>query len=301
MADLHRQPLFRGDLLSITDFRCREPEAGCQDEEHAVAHELVFIRAGLFVKHSGKRRIVADPTQTLFFNKDEGYRVSHPGRSGDDCTVLSFSSGTVIEVLQVYDPFAGERDGSLFRVSHLASEPRLMWQYHHLRRGLREGWITPLEAEETGLGVLASSLGTAYGSRPASAPIGRRANGRSREIVEAVQLRLASRPGARHTLSELAREVACSPFHLTRLFRDQVGIPVHRCLIRLRLATVLERLAEGQENLSALAYELGFSSHSHLTRLFRQVFGAVPSSLVTSAARLRSIRSACRPIDLPRA
>jgi AraC-like DNA-binding protein len=39
----------------------------------------------------------------------------------------------------------------------------------------------------------------------------------------------------------------------------------------------VERLGEGEENISGLAFELGFSSHSHLTRVFRRAYGVVPS------------------------
>jgi hypothetical protein len=39
----------------------------------------------------------------------------------------------------------------------------------------------------------------------------------------------------------------------------------------------LERLMDGEPNLSALACDLGFTSHSHLTSVFRRTFGTTPS------------------------
>ena len=58
-----------------------------------------------------------------------------------------------------------------------------------------------------------------------------------------------------------------------------VGAPVHQYLLRLRLAVALDRLDGGERNLSALALDLGFSSHSHFTTAFRRHYGLVPSAL----------------------
>ncbi|MBP0644825.1 helix-turn-helix domain-containing protein, partial [Mycobacterium tuberculosis] len=62
----------------------------------------------------------------------------------------------------------------------------------------------------------------------------------------------------------------------TQVFRRVEGLPLHQYLLRLRLARALDRLA-GVEDLSQLAFELGFSSHSHFTATFRQVYGRSPA------------------------
>lgn len=90
---------------------------------------------------------------------------------------------------------------------------------------------------------------------------------------------LASRMSERITLDEVARAVHASPFHLARIFQQQTGVPVHRYLTQLRLRASLERLAGGASDLTALALELGFSSHSHFTDAFRREFGKSPSEL----------------------
>ena len=56
-------------------------------------------------------------------------------------------------------------------------------------------------------------------------------------------------------------------------------MPVHRYLTLLRLRASLDRLAGGENNLTALALELGFSSHSHFADAFRREFGRTPSDV----------------------
>jgi AraC-like DNA-binding protein len=54
------------------------------------------------------------------------------------------------------------------------------------------------------------------------------------------------------------------------------GLPLYRYHLRLRLARALDLIAE-REDLSDLAQDLGFSSHSHFSAAFRQAYGISPS------------------------
>jgi AraC-like DNA-binding protein len=64
--------------------------------------------------------------------------------------------------------------------------------------------------------------------------------------------------------------------HLCVEFARSTGTTLHRTLIRLRLRAALERLQDPRCDLSALAHEVGFSSHSHFTAVFRRTFGHPP-------------------------
>lgn len=79
-----------------------------------------------------------------------------------------------------------------------------------------------------------------------------------------------------HVLAELA---GCSPFHLCRIFRGRTGQSLRQFRLQQRLGTALGRLGDGEEDLAALACDVGFSSHSHMTEAFRQSLGASPSEL----------------------
>ena len=49
-------------------------------------------------------------------------------------------------------------------------------------------------------------------------------------------------------------------------------------------SAALERLAVGADDLTTLALELGFSSHSHFTDAFRREFGRPPSAARKTSA-----------------
>jgi AraC-like DNA-binding protein len=81
------------------------------------------------------------------------------------------------------------------------------------------------------------------------------------------------------SLVELARAVAVSPFHLTKIFRRVTGMTISQYRARLRVHAALERISGGDGDLSRIAASSGFADHSHMTRTIVAHLGHTPSSL----------------------
>jgi AraC family transcriptional regulator len=79
------------------------------------------------------------------------------------------------------------------------------------------------------------------------------------------------------SLQVLAKESGYSRVHFVRMFRAATGYPPHSYLLNLRVDRARELLANPALSLTHIALECGFSSHSNLSRVFRQVLGATPS------------------------
>jgi AraC-like DNA-binding protein len=92
------------------------------------------------------------------------------------------------------------------------------------------------------------------------------------------RLLLATRFTEDLTLDDISRLVHCSAFHLARIFRRETGLSIHQYRHRLRLHTALDRIHAGANDLTGLALDLGFSSHSHFTEAFHRAFGLSPSA-----------------------
>lgn len=89
------------------------------------------------------------------------------------------------------------------------------------------------------------------------------------------------------SLIDLAESVGCSPFHLSRVFREITGMTIPRYRRQLRVHGAVELLADGATDLAAVAAAVGFADHSHMTRSIVAQFGTTPSRLrhVLRAAR----------------
>ena len=275
--------LFRGASVSIDDYRCRAPHSGSGSEEYAYSHQVVFTRRGVFVKHVGRREVAGEPARVLFFNKDEPYRVSHPGDSGDDCTVISTELSFLREVVSEYEPAAGQRDNP-FSISDAETRPDCAAAHRALRFACTHSVAGELDVEEHTIALLCSVLSSAYARPEAPAPTTGTARTR-RDLAEATRVFLATQPFVNHSLPEIATALNTSPFHLSRVFSSAMGISIHQHLIRLRLISALEMLPDHDSTLSALATNLGFANHAHFATLFRRAFGASPSEI------RRSLRS----------
>jgi AraC-like DNA-binding protein len=85
----------------------------------------------------------------------------------------------------------------------------------------------------------------------------------------------------------LGRRAGASPRNLGRLFDDWVGMSPKRFARVARVQAAVRRLAAAPDiDLAALAAELGFADHAHLTRELRALTGEAPRAL---AGRLRSL------------
>lgn len=249
---------------------CRHRSA----EECASATHLVFPYRGSYLRHVGSGQAVADANHVLLFNAGEGYQVSHPVAGSDASLVLVVSEPLLRELAP--PSLLQRRDQLGFRLQSLRIDPVAQALVAQLKHRLGHGRIEPLEAES----LLLDLVGRVLGPRGPRAP---GATVAKRRLVDRSKLLLAGDLHRRWTLAEVAAEVGGSPVYLTQAFQQVEGLPLYRYQLQLRLARALDLIA-GHEDMSALALELGFSSHSHFAAAFKQAYRQTPSAFRRSLA-----------------
>jgi AraC-like DNA-binding protein len=110
---------------------------------------------------------------------------------------------------------------------------------------------------------------------------------------------VAAAPADKWSVARLAKVAGLSPFYLCHVFREMVGTSIYDYVLRERLAHSLGAVLDGGDNLTAIALDAGFASHSHFTARFREFFGVTPTALKRAAtaghlAELRKIMTARR-------
>jgi AraC family transcriptional regulator len=262
------QTLLTTPAISVRDVCCRGECRHDGPEECANATELVFPYRGVYARKLGRDQAIAEANQVLFFNADEGYRISHPVAGGDACLSLAIDE----DLLRELAPPERLNDGPrlAFRHHRLRIDPVAQAQVAQLRHGLARGAIEPLEAESLALDLVRRALG------PRTAHVAGASAGR-RKLADRVKLTLAGDLARRWTLADIAAKVGGSPVYLTQVFQQVEGLPLYRYQMRLRLARALDLLPDC-EDLTALGLELGFSSHSHFSAAFRETYGRSPSA-----------------------
>jgi AraC-like DNA-binding protein len=278
--------------VRIGRFRCRANDAEFRDSGPACGWLVVFPRTTVWIAQAGRERVLADPACAVLYNAGQEYRREAVSADGDRCEYFSFDVRAVAEAHAAFDPAAVDRLERPFVHTTARVDPStyLLQRrlFEHITRG---GPADDLLVEEAALAILARVVRAAHhhaAPAPPPAPRGHAA------LVDAVKQLLAARLGEPLQLAAVARAVGRSPFHVARVFRRHAGLGIHAYRTRLRLLASLERVAAG-EDLTAIALDLGFSSHSHFTTAFARELGEPPSAfraagkkLKAAAARLRA-------------
>lgn len=288
-APLTFRSLYASPLVHVREYCCRARRGGPAAEEHSAGNDIVLMRRGAFAKHFGRRSVTADVNQAVFFSQGSTYRVSHPADCGDRGAVFTVAPQLLNDMVRELDPSIDDHPERPFPFVASPCNASIFWRRHEFVSRLEiseKTAVDPLWADETALALTADVLHSALARHGLKRPGGRkRTEAAHIDRAEAAKSYLAAQFGRRITLDEVARAVHASPFHLARVFRQRTGAPVHRYLTQLRLRAAVDRLAEGASNLSSLALELGFSSHSHFADAFRREFGRTPSDVRRSARR----------------
>ena len=268
MSGFEISHLLDTDTIAVQDVRCSGACRHRSAEECASVTHLVFPYRGVYVRHVGSDQTVADANHVLFFNADETYQVSHPVEGGDASLSLSLPESMLCELAP--KSLLNDHGRPGFRRQHLRIDSRAQVLVALLRHSLTNGTIEPLEAESLLLTLVSRSLGPRSSHEP------RATYARSR-LADRVKVLLASDLSRRWTLADIAAGTGGSPVYLTQVFRQVEGVPLYRYHLHLRLARALDLIAR-YDDLSALALDLGFSSHSHFTAAFRQAYGRSPTA-----------------------
>jgi AraC family transcriptional regulator len=267
MSEFSVQCLLETATVTIRDVCCKGSCPHKSAEEYATHTQLVFPYRGVYVRHLGHDQAVAEANQVLFFNATDGYRVSHPVPGGDASLTLIIGEPQLRELAP--RSFLRNSPTLAFRQQRLRIDARAQALVALLRHSLRQNIAEPLEAERLALTLVQRAMGPRTTHRAGGSVERQR-------LVDRAKLVLASNPERRWTLGEIAAEVRGSPVYLTQVFQQVEGLPLYRYQLRLRLARALDLLGQ-YDDLTALSLDLGFSSHSHFSAAFRQVYGRSPS------------------------
>jgi AraC family transcriptional regulator len=216
---------------------------------------------GFFKYCVGSQAWLLDPNRTLFISPGWEFRDEHPVDGVGHAALIINPERELLEDL------CGRRGPdqclAFAGVSHPSSMHLRLLTQHMLR--LAPDARDPLHGDEWVVKTLYEAM---WGARPQTA--------RSSKAIERAKEFLHAQACERLSLNQIATAVGVSPVYLTQEFTRSEGIPLYRYQLWLRLSQALLELPHC-DDITGLALDLGFSSHSHFSSAFRKTFGITPA------------------------
>ncbi len=270
--------IYKGPAAQVGSFTCAVNDPRFRDSGPTENHVVVFPRSGVWIRHAGSRAFVADPHIVTIYNRGQEYTRGSLSAEGDRCDWFAVAPEVALEIARECNRRFDDSPERPFAREFAACTSSLYLRQRRLYLRLRRGDIDALEAEESIIRLVANVIASAHGARRwrRTPNVTRDAH---RDLVERARAQIVAQIARHDSVSSLASRLGTSPFHLCRVFRSGTGMTLHEYRLELRLRMLLERLAEPHAQLSRIAMELGFSSHSHLTATVRHRGGTTPSAL----------------------
>ena len=260
-----RMLVFESRIALVERVECRGSRyLGAED--YSAEFQIAFPYRGTFVWHVERDAVLGDPNQVLFIRGGEAYRIAPHPSDGFAEVIITPAQSCLRQIAETLG-FDLETH-PLFGTRSRRVTPGLQCRCASFVQQAAGAPGGEFRADEELLALLHEAL--------AMPPPRRVASPNTRRLIRRAKEYLDAHFTERVQLLDVADAVGASPAYLTDVFRRFEGIALHRYLTQLRLARSLIELPHAPD-LTVLALDLEFSSHSHFTFAFRRAFGCTPS------------------------
>jgi len=266
--------LFQSDLVKVGTFVCAADDPCFRVSEPLDNDVFVLPRKPVWIRRNADDYQFVEPGAILMHRSGSRLERRRTSSAGERTYWFGIHPESFVAALRRYTLSTEDMGGAL--IADL--------QIHHrlavLLKQIEFGQWDRLAVEEEVLSLFfeicerrADQVRKPGRGNGATAERQRRLVARARAFLDA---HLAETVG----LETVARDAGTSLYHLCRVFREQTGLTMHAYRTRQRLGHAVDRLVSDKStDLTHLALDLGFSSHSHLSRTFQKQLGVPPSAI----------------------
>lgn len=261
--------------VSAVDYRCKAGETEAPYAEWHEVFSISYVRKGTFGYRTRGQSVEMVAGSVLVGHTGEDYVCTHDHHvCGDECLAFRLSP-------ELAEQFAG--GAAQRRHAHLPPLPEMM-VLGELAQGAAEG-RSDIGLDEAGLLFAARFAELAAGIAPA--PLRASAEDARRAVRAALYLDEYSHRDIR--LEDMAHEAGMSTWHFLRIFSKVLGVTPHQYLLRSRLRHAARLLADEEQSVTGIAYDVGFADLSNFVRTFRRAAGVSPRGFRKLARGERNI------------
>jgi AraC-like DNA-binding protein len=267
------KPLCQRPSITVSEFRCTARPGDLPFAERYPGFSLSYVRKGSFGCHHRGRFFELVPGSVLVGHPGDEYVCTHDHICGDECLSFALSAELVASIGPT----------NIWRMGAAPPLPELMVL----------GELAQASAERRS-DVALDEVGQLFANRfieVASGKARQRVNanaGNRRRIIETA-LWIDQHSHRQIELEQSARQAGLSPFHFLRLFSHVLGVSPHQYLVRSRIRHAARRLADQEQSITDVAYNVGFGDLSNFVRTFHRAAGISPLKFRQASRGMRKI------------
>jgi AraC-like DNA-binding protein len=255
------KPLLQRDSISVFDFRCSAGPADTPFVEQHRGHSVSYVRKGSFGCRSRGRTFELVAGSVLVGHPGDEYMCTHDHVCGDECLAF-FPGESLLDAI-------GDR-ADIWQIGAAPPLPELM-VLGELAQAAACG-RSDIGLDEIGA-LFAGRFVEVVSGRPQK-PATAGTRDRRRAVETALWIDAHSHRAI--DLEQAAAQAGISPFHFLRLFSSVLGVTPHQYLVRSRLRHAARLLADDENSVTDVAYDVGFADLSNFVRTFHRAAGVSP-------------------------
>lgn len=258
---MDRTILLQTKSISVSDFRCTAVAGDKPFVEQYGCHSVSYVRKGSFGCQTRGKSFELVAGSILVGHPGDEYVCTHDHVCGDECLSF-FLTPELVETI-------GDRT-EVWRIGAAPPLPELM-VLGELAQAAADG-RSDIGLDEVGQ-LFASRFVEVVSGQPRE-PVQAEARDRRRAVEAALWIDAHSHQEI--DLEGAAAQADVSPFHFLRLFSSVLGVTPHQYLVRSRLRHAARLLAEDDNSITDIAYDVGFGDLSNFVRTFHRAAGVSP-------------------------
>jgi AraC-like DNA-binding protein len=258
-----RRDLLVTRLVTVSTIECGSHDGEWLHSQTWKDPAIVLVRLGRFARRVNGRTSVVDATQGYVQQAGEEELIQHIGDLGHRCTVLTLRPDALPALW---------RARARLMTREFRTSPATDLAHRRLLTECRRGGDAATIADMAS--ALLADLFDCCVRAPRRSHRPSTAAG-TRRIVD-IARELATVSADAPSLQSLAAATSISPHHLTRVFKESTGMTLSRYRNRVRVRLAMEWLAEGEDDLTRIAHDLGFADHAHFSRTVLAELGLQP-------------------------
>ena len=256
--------------IKVGNYKCHACAGTRSGIEHTRVYTLIFLLRGSF-RHSTFRQSNFLTSELILFKKPGfDFKAIHEHYVHDNCFYIEFGNDVLDQLATSFSPrvleFLKNKDQASLLLKNKPSDSFTTWRLH---RGTTDT-ISSLEFQSTILHLIDSVLGQEH---PSAVSIDKALH----DSIDRAKQFISENYCGDISLDDIAEASCVSPFHFSRVFKNNTGFSPHQYLLEIRMNNARRLLFDSTLNISDVGYAAGFSNPDYFVTLFKKKTGLTPS------------------------